>query len=295
MAAHGYIDADFQFHMGAVPGSAEEFFALSAEAPAALAQRHDWLTNEPQRHAALRPEGEIIVGELLESMSTWQILRDAPTGLWSPLAGAFSRLLMLGERLEPDLVILARRESQEASPAEPVPRSSAAGEFTVAGGCVCFPSGWRLTDKLGQSVQEVHQPVPQLNAVLGSQIDRLLSRLRPGKCVIRTNWGVCRSPELNQHPDRGLPPLESPVQLEKAWLRVEDQCLFKLPKSGGVIFGIRVTHTSWSELRETPLAARAIARALRTMPAELLEYKRLHAVSHELAALLDSDVTRPQL
>jgi hypothetical protein len=287
MTAHQYIDADFQFHMGTVPSSAEEFFALSADAPDALAQRHEWLTNDPRRYAALLPDGETIVSELLESMSTWKILRDAPRMLWSTHADAFSRLLLLGEQLEPDLVLLAPRPSLEADPAKVAPTIRPDDEFTVAGGCVCFPSGWRLTDKLGQSVEEVHRLVPRLNAVLGSQVDRLLSRLRPGKCVVRSNWGVCRSPELNQHPDRGLPPLQSPVQLKDAWLRVEDQCLFKLPKSGGVIFGIRVTHTSWSELRGNALAARSVARALRTMPADLLEYKRIHTVSNELAALLD--------
>ena len=268
-----FTDEDFRFRLGTVPGDAEGFFARSPEASTVLAERRHWLTTDPQRYAAMRPEGVDIVKELLGLVSSWPILRGAPDALWSPETNLFDRMLMLSEQLEPDLVLLA-------------PRPDIHEQFSVVAGCVCFPSGWRLTDKLGQSVAEVHEPVPELNAALSSQIDRLLARLRPGKCVVRANWGVCRNAVLNQHPDRNLPGIESPALLQQAWLRREDQCLFTLPKTGGVVFGIRVSHVSWEELRSMPVAARSVARALRSMPAEMRDYKRLSVVCDELARLL---------
>ncbi len=267
-----FIDEDFRFRLGTVPGSAEDFFAHSPDAAPVLAERHHWLTTDPARYAAILPEGVCIVEELLELVASWPMLRDAPSMLWSPEIDRFDRLLMLGELLEPDLVLLA---------------PTAGDQFTVAAGCVCFPSSWRLTDKLGQSVAEVHQPVPQLNAALGSQIDRLIAHLRPGKCVVRANWSVCRQPELNQHLDRNLPGIPPQPTLDQAWLRREDQCLFTLPRTGGVVFGIRVTHHSWGEFRSVPAAARSVAHALRSMPPDMLEYKRLNAVSDDLARLLE--------
>ena len=267
-----FIDEDFRFRLGTVPGSAEDFFSRSPDAASVLEERHQWLTTDPQRYAAILPAGVCIVEELLEHVSSWPMLRNAPIRLWSPETSLFGRLLLLGELLEPDLVLLA---------------PTAGEQFIVAGGCVCFPSSWRLTDKLGLSVSEVHQPVPQLNAALGSQIDRLIAHLRPGKCVVRSNWSVCRQPELNQHLDRNLPGIPPQPTLDQAWLRREDQCLFALPRTGGVVFGIRVTHHSWGELRSVPAAARSVAHALRSMPPDMLEYKRLNAVGVALARLLE--------
>lgn len=272
-----FADEDFRFRLGTVPGSAEDFFAWSADAAEVLAERRRWLTTDTDRYAALLPEGTEIAEELFECVADWPMLRDLPTaGAISPM----QRMLALSHCWEPDFVLLAPHagSANEEGGGEPV--------FTVVGGCVCFPSGWRLTDKLRQPVEQVHQPVPGLNQAIGSQIDRLLIKLRPGKCVVRANWGVCRSPELNQHPDRHLPALESPVRMDEVGLRREDQCLFALPRTGGIVFGIRISHTSWSELRANKTVAQSVARGLRTMPDGMLDYKRLLPVCEELARLL---------
>lgn len=280
-----FADEDFRFRLGTVPGSAEEFFALSIDAASVLAERRAWLQTDPQRYAALLPDGEASAQELLESVVSWPMLSQAPREIWSSEVGLFQRLVMLSEQLEPDFVLLAPGRPTSAAA---VNQRSDEPRFIVVGGCVCFPSTWRLTDKLGQTVDQVHQPVPQLNAALGPQIDRLLAKLRPGKCLVRSNWGICRSPELNQHPERGLPPIELPVCPEDAWLRREDQCLFALPKTGGIVFGIRVTHRSWADVRANRDVARSVARHLRTMPEGMLDYKRLAEVREELAKLLES-------
>lgn len=281
-----FSDEDFRFRLGTVPGAAEEFFAWSADSAAVLAERRAWFAADPSRYAALLPEGEAIALELLESVASWPMLCDAPQECYSPDVSLFERLMMLSEQWEPDFVLLAPRRQSS-----PSPTNSPHDEllFTVAGGCVCFPSAWRLTDKLGQTVDQVHQPVPELNSALGPQIDRLLARLRPGKCLVRSNWGVCRLPELNQHPERNLPSIQLPVRPDEAWLRREDQCLFALPRTGGIVFGIRVTHTSWPDVCSNRPAARSVARSLRTMPHDMLDYKRLAEVREQLARLLDNE------
>jgi len=272
-----FADEDFRFSLGTVPGSADEFFALSSVASDVLRERQKWLRSDPERYAVLLPEGTAIAEELIELAAAWPMLSNSASSLRDPRLSSLERLLTLSESLEPDLVLLAPRP---ASGNNETP-------FTVAGGCVCFPSMWRLTDKLRLSVEHVHQPVPQLNPTIGIQVDRLLSRLRPGKFIVRANWSVCRLPELNQHPDRHLPALQSPVRPDEAWLRREDQCLFALPRTGGIVFGIRITHTAWNDLRQHPTAARHVARVLRTMPPDMLEYKRLTEVVTELAQLLE--------
>ncbi|MFA6547238.1 MAG: heme-dependent oxidative N-demethylase subunit alpha family protein, partial [Limisphaerales bacterium] len=129
-------------------------------------------------------------------------------------------------------------------------------------------------------------PVPHLNGQLASPIHNFLSRLKPGTAWCRANWGLSRSPELNQHPARGLPKFAPPLREDEVWLRVEDQVLVALPESCGVLFGIRMTVLPLVEVKRHPAAVCGLARALQTMPDAMLEYKSLLAAKDELLRLL---------
>ena len=107
----------------------------------------------------------------------------------------------------------------------------------------------------------IHGPVPGLNAQLGRSIDTFLAKLTPGAAWLRHNWGLSRSPELNQHPSRPLPRLDDSAALADAWLRVEQQALMALPASGGVLFAIRIAmhpldkhflNSTSAEIRKSP-------------------------------------------
>lgn len=87
------------------------------------------------------------------------------------------------------------------------------------------------------------------------------------------NWGLSRSPELNQHPDRNLPRLDGNVRLDEIWLRVEEQALVALPASGGILFGIRVVNHPLASVRADPVVAERFCHALETMPAAMAAYK----------------------
>ncbi|MEN9575049.1 MAG: hypothetical protein RL514_2904 [Verrucomicrobiota bacterium] len=199
---------------------------------------------------------------------------DADANVKLPLPSTFARCLALGEAWEPDYVLL--------NP------DAATGRFHLVGGCVCFPSSWRFEEKVGQPLEVIHTPVPHLNEQLASPMHNFLSRLKPGAAWCRANWGLSRSPELNQHPARGLPKLTPPLRVDEVWLRVEDQALVALPASRGVLFGIRMTVIPLSEVKRHPTAARGLARALRTMPDAMLDYKSLLAAKDELLRLLES-------
>jgi hypothetical protein len=153
---------------------------------------------------------------------------------------------------------------------------------------VCFPSSWRFEEKVGKPLEVIHTPVPHLNEQLASPIHNFLSRIKPGAAWCRANWGLSRSPELNQHPARGLPKLRPPLREDEVWLRVEDQALIALPESRGVLFGIRMTVIPLAEVKRHPAAARGLARALRTMPDAMLDYKSLLAAKEDLLRLLGS-------
>ncbi len=264
-------DEDFRFSVGITRGDVANFFRPSPEADDVCAERRRWLTTEPGRYAGLLAEASGIPAEFC---------RLAEAGFQGSAqcvaneAGdvALRRLLDVSGRYEPDLVFL---------------HDNGSGRFVTVGGVVCFPSSWSLPEKLGLTVEEVHDIVPGLNAALQPRIQKFLQALKPGEGWIRSNWGAAASGERNQHPDRKLPPLTSACVPDQVWLRREHQILFRLPVTGGVVFGIRIEQQPLQEIVANPALARRWARGLRTMPADMLTYKRLLEVRELLLNALE--------
>jgi hypothetical protein len=266
-----FADEDYRFHMGLRRGSAADFFNATAQHDSIVEERRRWLRTEPQTYSAFLTESAAMVDECITLARDWESItpeeHSSLLGLRSPL----DRGPRLGEMWEPDFLLL---------------RAVASGRFQLAGGCVCFPSSWSLAEKIGHPLEFIHGPVPGLNTQLGRSIDAFLTKLTPGTAWLRHNWGLSRSSELNLHPSRPLPRLDKSVALEEVWLRVEQQVLLALPASGGVLFGIRISMHSLSELKRDSTAAGRLARALRTMPAEVAAYKGLTTAREHVADML---------
>ncbi|MEY2570372.1 MAG: hypothetical protein QOE63_722, partial [Acidimicrobiaceae bacterium] len=95
------------------------------------------------------------------------------------------------------------------------------GRFVLVAGCLCAPSHWRLTEKLGKSIAAVHGPVAHYEEDLAAKVDHFLSRLRPGVVVARRNWMVH---ETSVRFEPVCPPLLR-VEPPDQWLRSERQTL----------------------------------------------------------------------
>jgi Protein of unknown function (DUF3445) len=141
--------------------------------------------------------------------------------------------------------------------------------------CCLLPSSWALPEKIGRTLHETHAPVPDLNPQLGERIRTALDRLPLGAAWERENWGLSRSCERDQHPDRILRRLDETVEPDELWLRVERQVLYRLPQTGGILFGIRVEIIPWHEIVQSEGARAGLRRSLETMPAEIASYKGL--------------------
>ena len=59
---------------------------------------------------------------------------------------------------------------------------------------LCFPSYWRLADKLGRPMADVHGPVAHYADELAAKVDTFLQRLRPERPVWRRNWSIHDDP-----------------------------------------------------------------------------------------------------
>ena len=262
-----FPDGDYRFQLRFKRGEPADFFARTPGYATVLAERQRWLRREPETYAALLPPGEALLEEAVE-------LAGNCHGFAPPISTTvWQKCLALGEFWEADYLLL---------------KGDAGGEIRLYGGCLCFPSSWRLSDKLGKPIEFIHGPVPGLNASIGAAIHKFLTNLKPGAASLRHNWGLARSAELNQHPDRALPRLDATVGANEVWLRVEHQALVALPKTGGILFGIRVVNHALNEVKADPVTAAHLCRALETMPEEMARYKGLASARERILQLLRS-------
>lgn len=253
-----FPDSDYRFHLTLRRGDPGEFFRTQDSSGRLLAERAQWLAAESARYAALLPEGEPLLAELTDLAVDWGV--EGKSGIRE-----------MGAALEPDLLLLS---------------PDAEGRFRLRGGALCFPTGWALEEKLGHTMDFIHGVVPGLNAALSSPIHQFLTRLKPGVAFHRDNWGIAATDELNMHPARSLPPPMPPAGLDRLWLRVEHQALVALPRSRGVLFGIRIALHRLDEVARDRDAAAGLRKALGTMPVALAAYKRIDAIRDQLVEAL---------
>lgn len=155
-----------------------------------------------------------------------------------------------------------------------------------AAGVVCFPSRWRLDEKIGRRLAEVHGPVPLYPERLAAPVDRFMRHLRPGRFASRLNWSVVDDPALFQpggkwrtEPNDAITPDNAG---DRIFLRVERQTLRRLPSSGAVLFGIRVHVYPLHRVAPARLAA-----AVRALPEDMARYKSLPPFQDALLTWLD--------
>ena len=143
------------------------------------------------------------------------------------------------------------------------------GPPVLVAAVLCFPSHWRLADKIGRPMAAIHAPVPDYASTLGDRPDRLLDGLTPGRIVARRNWSVHEGDALFA-PDRLPPSTMTPAEVpRRLTLRSERQTLRRL-ESGPVLFTIRVQQCPMGDLATRPdLRARLAAAARAEAPERL--------------------------
>jgi hypothetical protein len=263
-----FPDGDYRFHLTLRRSEPAEFFRRHDVTGRLLAERARWLNDDDGRCAAIRREGEPIVAEFAALATKWgyALARDGESS-----DAPIETVRQLGRTLEPDILFLS---------------ADADGKFRLRGGALCFPTGWALEEKIGHTLEFIHGIVPGLNDALAGPINQFLAKLKPGVAFLRSNWGIAASDELNLHPARATSRPAIPVlSIERLWLRVEHQALVALPQTGGIIFGIRIALHRLDTLAGTSAAA-GLHRSLRTMPPEMIAYKRLEEIRPYLLTAL---------
>ncbi len=164
--------------------------------------------------------------------------------------------------------------------------------WRLVAGSLCFPSTWVLAEKLGLPMGAIHGPVPGYAGRMAGMIARIFDNLKVEQPVERLNWSIysdarLRYAQSKQDPLERFPPGQSVA--ERAHIRVERQTLRRLPRSGDILFTVRVHVDPFAAFARDP-RGRELAQALHDQLAALnpaqLAYKGIVEARERLLATL---------
>jgi hypothetical protein len=184
-------------------------------------------------------------------------------------------LLVAGGLVQEDLVLMRRDDTG----------------WRLVAAHLCFPSSWRLHEKFGKALQEIHTPVPDFgrdtrNATI---IERMFDNLRPEQPIIRWNWSLHGDDALH-HPHSTGQWRFGDERIDSFFFRLERQTLRRLPDSGDILFTIRIYLDPLEAMETQPNAAelaRALIGQLRAYTLPQLDYKGLTLERDRLIARLE--------
>jgi dimethylamine monooxygenase subunit A len=260
-----------------------------AERRRLLAERHDDVFGVlPEAEEAGREVLERLVAHLTTRFPNWfrlggTALVNRLTGeIWDLAAPPCHPLELAGRLVQEDLCII---QSDADGP-----------RFTAA--VLCFPSRWRLHEKLGRPLAAVHGPVPFYAERLATPVNRFMAKVKPGHIASRLNWSVLDDPAMYQPTGKWREAANTAITPDNAgdtlYLRVERQTLTRLPRTDAVLFGIRVHSYPLATAITRPAVAAQLAEAVRALPEETRHYKSLKAFGPALLAWLDARAALPQ-
>jgi len=220
-----------------------------------MAQKAGLLADRPDEVFAARASADDASAEVLDLVVDWLAVHQPDLLDGSDRFEGLHPLDAAGRLVQEDLCLMVR----------------AGDSYLLEAASLCFPSHWRLDEKLGRSMAAIHAPVPHYAEELEQKVDRFFDRLRVDHPVQRRNLSV--------HSHRSLfapGPFESAdsfapdaAGVDAVWLRSERQTLVRLRRSDAVLFTIKTQLCPVVALAGRPDLAVLLAATLRAEGADL--------------------------
>ncbi len=165
------------------------------------------------------------------------------------------------------------------------------GDQWVNTACVlCNPTFFSAHHAGGKSLIALHGPVPDGGFGLAARIDRVFTNLPATTILERHNWTV-------QWSDARFTPNFEPLRQQAVaaavaeasdnlFLRVERQTIRRLPRSGAILFTIRIRLTRLSALLTDPTHKADFEHAWYQAPEPVRHYKHWEVFERHVAFLL---------
>ncbi|KAK3690540.1 hypothetical protein B0T22DRAFT_463812 [Podospora appendiculata] len=171
------------------------------------------------------------------------------------------------------------------------------GQYYLLAGSVLLPGFWRVEDKLGMPLSEIHTSgdVPQYREKLEKGMMNFFRRLKVDEVVGRNNyffqvdddlaWSWSIGDEESEHVSWST--AEKDRAIEHHYFRSERQSLRRLPKSGAVVFTIRTYFHRIMDIAEEDYVPGRLASAVRSWGEDVSRYKGKERYGDVLLEFLD--------
>ena len=280
----------YRLAMGLITLPESAWFELDEHYPKELAERRHLLETQhdavfaalPQSAEASRETLEAVAVNLTTHHPAWftrdsDRLHNRLTGeTWNLAHPELHPLELAGRLVQEDLCLI---QLDDAGP-------------LLTAAALCFPTRWVLAEKLGKPLAEVHGRVPFYADRLARPVDRFMQHVKPGHIAARLNWSVIDNPALFQPSGKWRRSHNDTITAANAgealFLRVERQTLRRLPRTGAVLFGIRVHSYPLARAIASAKLAAQLADAVRALPEATAHYKSILSIRDALLGWLDA-------
>ena len=154
-------------------------------------------------------------------------------------------------------------------------------DYRLIAASVCNPTYWELSEKMGQSLKNVHAPIPNLEDKIGRMIRHFFTNLKVDDYFQRSNWFLTTNPNFPLFLDDSS--LKNEIESltinnieEKLFLRTERQSFRKLKNAENIAFGIKIDVSPLSVIKQHTAIAEDLIVAINTMS---LEQKQLLGIN----------------
>lgn len=165
--------------------------------------------------------------------------------------------------------------------------------YVLTAASLCAPSGWKLSEKLGQPLIGIHAPVPGYEAELAHRVQRIFKGLQPGAPLWRANWSLATEPTLFMPGGHSASPVQGDAITpenagHRVWIRVERQTLTRLPRTGAILFTIKTHIDPLSTLAGHGDLCSGLKGSVESMVPTMQDYKAISRYKAALIAWLDA-------
>jgi dimethylamine monooxygenase subunit A len=165
------------------------------------------------------------------------------------------------------------------------------GQLVLGAASLCSPNRWRLAEKLGRPMSEIHAPTPGYLDKIATATDRALDRITVDTPLWRTNWGIhddCIGFQGDgEHSEQQATTVVTAKNAgTTCFLRVERQTLRRLPLSNALVFTIRTFMHPIASFERTEDIKR-LGVAVRNLSPDFFVYKSLPVLADQLLEWID--------
>lgn len=171
------------------------------------------------------------------------------------------------------------------------------GQYWLLAGSVLLAGFWRLSDKYGMCLSEIHTSgsVPHFKEKLETGMMKFFNRLRPDVFFTRNNYFIQVDDQLawswsigsEDSPTVSWATAEKDKPINNHYFRSERQSLRRLPKSGAICFTIRTYFLPVTDMAHEDYVPGRLASAIRSWGDEVAVYKGRERYGNVLLDYLD--------